>query len=798
MRKPDPSAQDESTSPSQGSETKLAEDMLIVVPIRDMVLFPGVIHPMTVGRAASIAAAQKAASENGKLGFLLQKLPGTNNPAPADLHQVGTLASILRYVTSPDDSHHLICHGEARFRVTEFVSGYPYLVARIEKPDEPIRNRDETQARVLVLKQQATRAIELLPQVPAELASALRSIDSPGALSDLISGFLDIPTVEKQKLLETFDIQERLDIVVGQMAQQLEIIELSHEIEKQTRASIDERQREAVLREQLRTIQHQLGENDTDSVEFESIDKAITAVAMPEETERHARKEFDRLKRMPSAGGEYSMLRTYLDWLTELPWSALDSESIDIGKARQILDEDHYGLTKIKSRIIEYLAVRKLNPDGRSPILCFVGPPGVGKTSLGQSIARAVGLRFVRVTLGGTHDEAEIRGHRRTYIGALPGKIIQTIRKAGSRNPVFMLDEIDKLGRGIQGDPASALLEVLDPEQNSTFQDNYLGVSFDLTRVMFIATANRLDTIPAPLLDRMEIIELSGYTVDEKVQIAKRYLVNRQCKANGIVNGQVEISEAGLLSIITQYTREAGCRNLEKQIGAVLRHVAVSFAEGATQKVNLDADDITKILGAPRFEDEVALRPGLRGVATRLAWTPMGGDILFIESAQVPGNGKLILTGQLGDVMKESAHAAMSLIKSRIDDLHAGQNQLQESDIHIHVPAGAIPKDGPSAGVAILVSLASLISERAVRHDVAMTGEISLRGQILPVGGIKEKVIAAHRAGIKTVLLPSRNRKDFEDIPESVRSSLNFVWLTTVEDALAAALTCGAKESAAA
>lgn len=797
MRESDTTTPDTSAD-NLGGESEFAEDMLIIVPVRDMVLFPGVLHPVTVARATSIAAAQKAVGEDGKLGFLLQRNSSTDDPAPADLYPVGTLANIVRYVTGPDGSHHLICHGEARFRVTEFVSGYPYLVARIGKREEPAQKTDEIRARVLVLQNQVSRAIELLPQIPAELASAVRSIDSPGALSDLIASFLDIPTIDKQDLLETFDIQRRLDIVVEQMAKQLEIIELSHEIETQTRASIDERQREAVLRERLRTIQHQLGEDDGDAAEFEAIDNAITAAQMPEEIEQRARKEFNRLKRMPSASSEYSMLRTYLDSLTELPWSILDVESIDISSAREILDEDHYGLSKVKSRIIEYLAVRKLNPDGRSPILCFVGPPGVGKTSLGQSIARATGLRFVRVSLGGTHDEAEIRGHRRTYVGALPGMIIQAIRKAGSRNPIFMLDEIDKLGRGIQGDPAAALLEVLDPEQNSTFQDNYLGVSFDLTRVMFIATANRLDTIPAPLLDRMEVIELSGYTVDEKVQIAKRYLVNRQRKANGLRKDQIQISEAGLLSIITQYTREAGCRNLEKQIGAVLRNVAVSFAEGATEIVALGVEDIREILGAPRYEDEAALRTALPGVATGLAWTPVGGDILFIESAKIPGDGKLILTGQLGDVMKESAQAALSLIKSRLEDLQDGQNQLQDSDIHIHVPAGAIPKDGPSAGVAILVSLASLIADRTVRHDVAMTGEISLRGQVLPVGGIKEKVIAAHRAGIKTVLLPSRNRKDFEEIPEPVRSTLNFVWLSTVEDALAAALTCGEKESAAA
>jgi len=789
--------QDTSVPAADRQDPELAKDMLIVLPVRNLVLFPGVVHAVTIGRPASIAAAQTAARLNGKLGLLLQQNPDVKDPSPADMYRVGTTANILRYMTAPDESHHLICHGESRFRVTEFIGGYPYLVARVEKPEETAGNEEEVKARVMLLKQQAARAVELLPQVPAELASAISTMESPGALCDLISSFLDLQPSEKQSLLETFDIQKRLDTVVEQMARQLEVIELSHEIDKQTKASLDQRQREAVLREQLRSIQHQLGEDDIDSAEFEAIDKAITAAAMPEETEQHARKEFARLKRTPSASAEYSMLRSYLDWLTELPWSVLDKESIDVAKARQILDEDHYGLSKIKSRIIEYLAVRKLNPDGRSPILCFAGPPGVGKTSLGQSIARAVGLKFVRISLGGTHDEAEIRGHRRTYIGALPGKIVQAIRKAGTRNPVFMLDEIDKLGHGVQGDPSSALLEVLDPEQNATFQDNYLGVPLDLSKVMFIATANRLDTIAPPLLDRMEVIELSGYTVDEKVQIARRYLVARQLKANGLSEEQVEISDVALQAIVTRYTREAGCRNLEQQIGAVMRHVAVSFAEGASDKIRLDVDDVEKILGAPRFEDEVAMRTNLPGVATGLAWTPVGGDILFIESTRIPGEGKLILTGQLGDVMKESAQAAVSLIKSRFADQQSGRNPLHGSDLHIHVPAGSIPKDGPSAGVAIFVSLASLMAGRTVRHDVAMTGEISLRGLVLPVGGIKEKVIAAHRAGIKTVLLPERNRKDFEDIPESVRSSLRFIWLKTVDEAVAAALTPEEEKSAA-
>jgi len=766
----------------------VASDRLHVLPVRDMVLFPGVVHPVTVRRPASVAAAQAAIRENGKLGLLLQRKPETDEPVAADLYDVGTVVNILRYITAPDNAHHLICQGETRFRVTDFVDTSPHLVVRFAIPEEPAGREDEIEARVRVLKQQATKAIEFLPQVPGELAASLHAIDSPGMLCDVIAGFLDIPTVEKQRLLETFDIKQRLDIVIDLMAKRLEILELSHEIEQQTRASIDERQREAVLREQLRTIQQQLGEDEGDAAEFETIDKAITDARMPEEVEKHTRKEFARLKRMPSAAGEYSMLRNYIDWLTELPWSKLDNEDIDIAKARQILDEDHYGLDEIKKRIIEYLAVRKLNPDGHSPILCFVGPPGVGKTSLGQSIARAVGLKFVRSSLGGTHDEAEIRGHRRTYIGALPGKIIQGIHKARTRNPVFMLDEIDKLGASLHGDPASALLEVLDPEQNTTFQDNYLGVPFDLGKVMFIATANRLDTIVPPLLDRMEVIELRGYSTEEKLQIARRYLVARQLENNGLSADQVEVSNEALLAIINGYTREAGVRNLEKQVGAVLRHVAVTFAEGVTAKKMMDTDDVHRILGAPKFENEVALRTGLPGVATGLAWTPVGGDILFIECARVPGSGKLILTGQLGDVMRESAQAAMSLVKSRFADAPEESKLLSTNDVHIHVPAGAIPKDGPSAGVAIFVSLASLVTGQTVRHDVAMTGEISLRGLVLPVGGIKEKVIAAHRAGIERVLLPDRNRKDYEDIPESVRSSVEFIWLKTVDDALNAAL----------
>ena len=604
----------------------------------------------------------------------------------------------------------------------------------------------------------------------------------------VVTNFLDIKIEEKQQILEINDLQERLDRVLWFLAHRLEVLRLSHDIGKRTRETMEGRQREFLLREQLRTIQKELGEGDDKGEETASLAEAIAKAKMPAEVEKHARKELARLERMSDQSGESSMVRTYLEWLSELPWSVESGKDIDIAKARAVLEADHHGLEKIKRRIIEYLAVRKLNPAGKAPILCFVGPPGVGKTSLGQSIARATGRKFARVSLGGVHDEAEIRGHRRTYIGAMPGTIIQALRKAGTRDCVMMLDEIDKLGRGIQGDPSSALLEVLDPAQNSTFRDNYLGVPFDLSKVLFIATANQLDTIPGPLLDRMEVIQLSGYTISEKLEIARRYLLPRQRQENGLTAEQCEIDDAALRAIITDYTREAGVRNLERAIGSVFRHAAARIAEGTAERIRIDVADIAEILGAARFEAEVAQRTSVPGVATGMAWTPVGGDILFIEATRIPGHGKLILTGQLGDVMKESAQAALSLVKSKHRELGIDPKLFDESDIHVHVPAGAIPKDGPSAGVAMFTALASLVTDRAVRSDLAMTGEISLRGLVLPVGGIKEKVLAAMLAGIKTVMLPARNRRDWDDIPEETRAALQFVWLETVDQALATAL----------
>jgi ATP-dependent Lon protease len=780
----------ESESGSAPRVPDLPADALIIVPVRSFVLFPGTIFPITVGRQQSIAAAQAAVKAQRQIGILMQRDPEVGDPGPIDLHRVGTVANVVRYMTAPDGTHHLVCQGERRFRIVDFLGGWPFLVARvapIEEPQAPAQT-PELEARFLNLQRQAVEALQLLPQVPQELLTSVQSMTEPGELADLVAAYMDMKPEERQEVLETIDVPARLDRVSRHLAARIEVLRLSNEIGKQTKAALDERQREILLREQMAAIQRQLGEGDGKGTEIAELTEAIAKAQMPKEVEEQARKELRRLERMPEAAAEYGMVRTYLDWLIELPWALPEEKPIDIKVARRILDEDHYGLDKIKRRIVEFLAVRKLAPQGKAPILCFVGPPGVGKTSLGQSIARAMDRKFVRVSLGGVHDEAEIRGHRRTYIGALPGNIIQAIRKAGARNCVMMLDEIDKLGAGIQGDPSAALLEVLDPEQNNTFRDNYLGVPFDLSRTVFLTTANILDGIPGPLRDRMEIIALSGYTEDEKLQIARRYLVRRQLEANGLRPEQAEIGDDALREIIRHYTRESGVRNLEREIGKALRNAAVRIAEGDAGPIRIDAGDLHAILGAARFEDEVAMRTSVAGVATGLAWTPVGGDILFVEAARAPGGGKLILTGQLGDVMRESAQAALSLVKNRVDSLGLDPAVFEKSDIHIHVPAGAIPKDGPSAGVAMYTALASLLTGRTVRNDTAMTGEISLRGLVLPVGGIKEKTAAAARAGLTRVMLPARNRKDLEDISEDARSKLEFVWLDRVEDAVAAAL----------
>jgi len=763
-------------------------DHLILVAVGDTVLLPGMVVPLSINLPAAAAALQEAARTEQHLAVVLLREPLAPTPGLGDLRAIGTEARLLRYVTGRDGSHSAIVQGIGRVRITAVASTAPHPVATVSRIPEPLDRNPEIDARVHQLRERALEVLRLAEQVPPELTATVRSIELPGALADFVTGLLDLTPFEKQEILETEALLPRLDLVISRLAYRLEVLRLSHDIGQQTRAAMEGRQREFLLREQLKAIQKELGESD-DAPELDDLKRKLELAEMPEEVTIQARREMRRLERMPEGAAEAGMVRSYLEWLTELPWRIKGEAPVDIAMARRVLDEDHFGLDKIKRRILEFLAVRKLNPEGRGPILCFAGPPGVGKTSLGQSIARATGRKFVRVSLGGVHDESEIRGHRRTYVGAMPGNIIQAIRRAGERDCVMMLDEIDKLGSGgFQGDPASAMLEVLDPEQNGTFRDAYLGVPFDLSRVLFIATANQLDTIPGPLRDRMEVVSLSGYTAEEKAVIARGHLMPRQLKQNGLAEAAVDLDDAGLNLIIDGYTREAGVRNLERAVGAVFRNVAVRVAEGETAHVHLDVDEVGSILGARRFDADVAQHASIPGVATGLAWTPVGGDILFIEASRMPGNGKLILTGQLGDVMKESAQAAMSLLKTRAAAMGIDAALFTEKDVHVHVPAGATPKDGPSAGVAMFVSLASLMTERPIPPTTAMTGEISLRGLVLPVGGIREKVIAAARAGIDTVMLPARNRRDYDDIPPSARDKLRFIWLDTVDDAIAATI----------
>ncbi len=762
------------------------DDTLILLAARGMLLFPRVVLPIVVGRDRSVRAVQAAVQAERPIGILLQKNEEELTPGPDDLYSVGTIANIVRYITAPDNSHHVIAQGEARFRIKEYVQVEPYLVARVERIEEPEQPDPEVEARFLNLKAQAHEALALLPQKPEDLDQAIENATSPSGLTDLVATFMDIPVKEKQEILETVALVPRMDKVSEKLAHLVEVLTLSQEIRQKTQGKMEKAQREYYLREQLRQIEKELGEGA--SVELADLATAIEKSKMPPEVKKEARRELSRLQRMPEGAAEYGMLRGYLEALVELPWAKTTKDKIDVKQARTILDEDHYGLEKIKKRIVEFLAVKKLAPEGKSPILCFVGPPGVGKTSLGRSIARAMGRKFVRMSLGGVHDESEIRGHRRTYVGAMPGSVMQHLRKCGVANPVFMLDEMDKLGRSLHGDPSSALLEVLDPEQNRAFVDHYLNVPFDLSRVLFIATANVLDAIPGPLRDRCEVIELAGYTQEEKLEIAKRYLVARQREANGLDGEQFTITDAAIVEIIRSYTREAGCRSLERELGTVARAAATRIASEETERVQVDAPDLRLILGPVRFENELALRTSQPGVATGLAWTPTGGEILFIEATKMPGRGELILTGQLGDVMKESARAAISLVKTNAVALGIDPTTFEKSDIHIHVPAGAIPKDGPSAGVALTTALVSLLTGKTIKSDLAMTGEISLRGLVLPVGGIKEKVLAARRAGIKTVILPARNEKDFEDIPEDTRKAMRFLWLGDIDQVLKEAL----------
>ena len=695
----------ESTAPAAASRARgdtasrpLPDDALIILPVRNSVMFPGVVLPLTVGRERSLAAVQEAVRLERPLGVLLQSKPEVDEPTSDDLHWVGASAEVVRYITAPDGTHHAIARGLRRFRVLQFLDGWPYTVAQVQFVDDPETVDPEIEGRAHTVKQRAIEILQLLPNVPEEMISGVQAIEGAARLADFIAGMMDATPEEKQSLLEKFDLRARLDRLLELLSHRVEVLRVSREVDERTRESISDVNRKHLLREQMRTIQKELGEGEEGTAEIAELDRAIAEARMPEEVEKAARKELKRLERMPEGAGESSMVRTYLEWLTELPWASDPEPPIDIGQARHILDTDHFGLDKVKRRILEYLAVHKLNPTGNSPILCLVGPPGVGKTSLGQSIAKATARKFARVSLGGVHDEAEIRGHRRTYIGSLPGNVIQALRKTGTRDCVMMLDEVDKLGAGgFHGDPAAALLEVLDPEQNSTFRDNYLAVPFDLSKVMFICTANVLDTIPGPLRDRMEVIELPGYTAQEKLQIARRYLVPRRLAATGLTPTQCEIGDDTLSTIIDDYTREAGVRNLEREIGRVFQSVAVRVAEGIAEHVVVGPGDLAGILGPRRFEAEVAMASGIPGVATGLAWTPVGGDILFIEAARMPGAGRLILTGQLGDVMKESAQAALSLVKARSAQLGIAAEALEKSDVHVHVPAGATPKDGPSA-----------------------------------------------------------------------------------------------------
>ena len=761
---------------------------LPILPIRDAVAFPGTIMPLGIEREKSKRVVENAIGSNKLIGIVTQKNKDTTDPGLDDLYRVGTVCAILKLIRLPDGTLNIIVHGVTRMGLVAISSSDPFLVGEIQTRDDPLTTTPEIDALVRNARQSATRVIELSPNIPDEAQVVLNNIDTPGGVADFLAANLAMTTLQRQEMLETFDVAKRLRKVNTVLVQQIEVLELSSKIESQVREGIDKSQREYFLQQQLKAIQKELGENDARTAEIEQLRERVVKAKLPEQALKEAERELGRLTRIPQASPEYSVSVDYITWLCELPWGIQTPDQLDLDRARRILDTDHHDLEKVKKRILEFLAVRKLNPAGRGPILCFLGPPGVGKTSLGQSIARALGRKFIRFSLGGIHDEAQLRGHRRTYIGAMPGRIIQEIRRAGSRNPLFMLDEVDKIGQDFRGDPASALLEVLDPAQNSTFVDNYLDVPFDLSNVMFIATANYLDPIPSPLRDRMELITLSGYTTKEKLFIARRFLVPRQLKENGLSKKEVTFTDEALKTLATDYTREAGVRELERQIGAVARGIAAKVARRKARAVRIDPEGLKPHLGQPRFGHEAASRVGVPGVATGLAFTPTGGEILFIEVARMPGSGRLILTGQLGEVMRESAQTAFSIVRSRAAEFHIDPALIKDSDLHVHVPAGAIPKDGPSAGVAILTAMVSLLTGRACRADVAMTGEISLTGRVLPIGGVKEKVLAAQRAGITQIILPEENRKDREDIPPEIRKKLRLTYVDKVDKALKTAL----------
>ena len=765
-----------------------------ILPIRSAVAYPGTVMPLAVGRQRSKKLITDIAPKETVFGLVAQKNPDVESPSPKDLYRVGTAASVLKVIRMPQGSVNIVVHGITRFRIIKFTATEPYLKARVEILPVQVRNTKKLQALLVNVRDTANRVIALSPSVPEEAGLLLENITDPSALADFLAATLNITLGEKQQLLEEADAFKRLEVISVALASQLEVLELSHKIQGQVRDSIDKNQREYFLQEELKAIQEELGQEDRQTEEIRELRDAIKKAHMPETVEAEALRELDRMSKIPTMSPDYGVIRTYLDWLCELPWAVRSEDRIAIDKARRILNQDHYGLEKIKRRILEFLAVRKLNPQGKGAILCFVGPPGVGKTSLGRSIARAMGRKFVRISLGGIRDEADIRGHRRTYIGALPGRILQELRKCGTRNPVFMLDEMDKIGQDFRGDPASALLEVLDPEQNNTFTDHYLDQPFDLSDVMFIGTANYTEPIPPALMDRMEVLRLPGYTQKEKLNIAKKYLIRRQLKENGLKATQLAIKDEAILRIIDSYTGEAGVRNLERTIGSICRYIATQIAEGKRRRATIYSKDLATILGPQKFESEVALRTATPGVVTGLAYTPVGGEILFVESAKMPGKGQLLLTGQIGDVMKESAQAAFSVVKANAAGLKIDAEQFSKFDYHVHVPAGAVPKDGPSAGLAMFTSLVSLLTNQPVRPDVAMTGEITLKGLVLPIGGLKEKILAAKQAGIKTVILPQRNKKDLVEVPREARSGMKFVYAAKAQEALKAVLVAGDKK----
>ncbi len=767
-------------------------EALPVLPLRDSVSFPETLNPLAVGQERSIQLVNDVLGTNRMLVMVASRDPEKEEPGPDDLYDVGVVGVVARMAKVPDGSLRILVQGMQRVQLGPYVTEQPYLVARISELSDVSEPSAEMEALTRNVQQTFSEIVEQIPYLPEELSLAVANIDDPAALGHLIASSLRIGTEEKQKLLEEVDVAKRLRHLSRVLARELEVVQLGTQIQTQVQSEVDKGQREFFLRQQLKAIQEELGEEDEQQAEVNELRERIDGADLPEHALRAADRELSRLEKLPPAAAEHGVIRTYLEWLVELPWSQATEDNLDIVHARKVLDADHYDLEKVKDRILEYLAVRKLNPDSPGPILCFVGPPGVGKTSLGRSIAKALGREFERISVGGVRDEAEIRGHRRTYIGALPGTIVRALRDAGSRNPVFMIDEIDKMGADFRGDPASAMLEVLDPAQNDSFRDHYLDLEFNLSDVVFIATANVLDTVPSPLLDRMETIELAGYTLDEKKHIARQYLVGRQIAANGLKPSQIEFSDAALTAIVEEYTREAGVRNLERQIGTICRKVARKVAEGkAKGKVRVSGKKARELLGRRRVFAEQRRRTKVPGVATGLAWTPTGGDVLFIEATAMPGSGKLTITGQLGDVMKESAQAALSYVRGHWAEIDPklGEDWFAEHDIHIHVPAGAVPKDGPSAGVAMTVALSSLISGRPVRNDVAMTGEVTLTGQVLPIGGLKEKSLAAQRAGIKRVIVPERNEGDVAEIPEHELGGLEFVFVDEVSEALDVALS---------